>query len=302
MNYSSSIPSEATEVFEREMLDYQVKQRDSRVARNLSTMRSVGASVQTDTVTYFEKSGGASVINAAITAKGDTPPTIGVKGKQVSHAMYQLSVKFSVNERDLNLDPRQMARKVDVATRDIGRLEDNIWINGDTATGLTGLDYAAGVNPNGSVTAAASSGVNTGNVGAWDGSDTNIDIYEDIRAAVFKLGDDFEPAFLLGRKVDLAPIAKLDDMRKSYADEIPMLFGKKPGDLSFMKYSLYCPSGYVYVVAKDMEFTEFVISEDLRVDTSVGKDEGGNFPVVLREWCNPVEFHANDGVVEIQTT
>jgi hypothetical protein len=63
--------------------------------------------------------------------------------------------------------------------------------------------------------------------------------------------------------------------------------------------SAYVPSGYVYVVAKDMEGTEFVISEDLSVDTTVGKDEGGNFPVVLREWINPVENHTNDWVAEI---
>jgi len=300
MNYGSSISPEMTEVFEREILNYQQKQRDVLLARNLSTIRNVGASVQTATVTFYEKSGGNTTINAAVTAKGDTPPQIGVKGKQVSHAMYQFSVKFSINERDLALDPRQQARKVDVATRDIHRLEDYIWINGDTATGLTGLVTAARANPNGIVDqyGTSSSAPNIDSPGNWAGTDTDIDIYTDVMEACDRIGDNFTPAYLLGQRKDIAPIRKMDDMRKRYADEILDLFGAtKTSD--FIRTSAYVPTGYVYVVAKDMEGTEFVISEDLRVDTSVGKDEGGNFPVVLREWINPVENHTNDWVAEI---
>jgi hypothetical protein len=300
MNYGSSIPSDMTEVFEREVLNYQQKQRDARIARNLSTMRDVGASVQTDTVTFFEKSGGNTAINAAITAKGDIPPLIGVKGKQVSHVMYQISAKFYINERDLALDPQQQARKVDVATRDIGRFEDYLWINGDTNTGLTGLVTSAQANPNGKVVAGAASGADAANTGSWDGAETDIDIYTDIMNAVDRIGDNFTPKYLLGRRADIAPIRKMDDLRKRYADEILDLFGAT-NTQAFIRYSLYVPSGYLYVVAQDMEFSEFVISEDLRVDTSVGKDEGGNYPVVFREWGNPVEFHSNEGAVQIST-
>jgi hypothetical protein len=301
-NYGSSIPFHFNEVFEREVLNYQDKQRDARVARNLSTMRNVGADVQTDTVTFYEASAGNTVIKAAITAKGDTPPMIGVKGKEVSHVMYQLSVGFKLNERDLNLDPKQQARKVDVATRDIGRLEDYIWINGDTATGLTGLVTAARANPNGKVAASAASSPSCNNIGSWDGADTSghIDIYTDIMEACDRIGDNFVPKYLLGRRADIAPIRKMDDMRKRYADEILDLFGASDTK-SFIRTSAYVPTGYVYIVAQDMEASEFVISEDLRVDTSYPKEAGGNFRVELKEWCNPVENHTNDWVVEIAT-
>jgi len=50
-----------------------------------------------------------------------------------------------------------------------------------------------------------------------------------------------------------------------------------------------------------MEFMEFVISEDLVVDTGFGKEPGNNYRVELREWVNPVEFHNNEGAVEIYT-
>jgi hypothetical protein len=300
MNYGSAIPAHFNESFERAVLNYRSKQRDSMVARNLSTMRNVGATVQTDTITFYEKSGGNDKIDASIVAKGATPNQIGVKGKEVSHAMYCIATGFMMNGRDLALDPALQTRKVEVATADIRRREDYIWVNGDTGTGLTGLDYAAGVNPNGKVTASGASGNDVNNVGNWAGSDASIDIYADVLEAVTRIGDNFAPKFLLGRRTDLAPIRKLDDLRKSYADEILDLFGAA-NTASFLRYSLYCPSGYVYVVAQDMEFTEFVISEDLVVDTTFGKEAGDNYRVELREWCNPVEFGSNEGVVEIST-
>lgn len=304
MNYSSSIPAHMTEAFEREVLNYQQKQRDGMIARNLSTMRNVGSAVQTDTVTFYEKTGGNTAITAAITAKGDTPPIIGAKGKEVSHVMYQFGATVRINERDLNLDPKQLSRKIDIATRDIHRLEDYIWINGDTATGLTGLVTAARANPNGKVDAYGASSVSPSvdSIGNWRGSsrDTNVDIYTDIMEACDRIGDNFQPKYLLGRRIDIAPIRQMDDMRKRYADEILDLFGAS-NTQQFIRTSAYVPSGYVYVVAQDMEGTEFVVSEDLRVDTTVGKDTGGNFPVVLREWVNPCEFHSNEIVAEIYT-
>lgn len=300
MNYSSSIPAHLTESFEKEILNYQQKQRDNMLARNLSTIRNVGPTIQTDTVTFYEKSGGNGSITAAITAKGDTPPIVGVKGKKVSHAMYQLGATVMINERDLNLDPRQFNKKIDIATRDVHRLEDYIWINGDTATGLTGLVTSAQANPNGRVLNTGASSPNVNNIGNWAGSDTYIDVYTDVLEACNRIGDNFNPQYLVGRRADLAPIRKMDDMRKTYADDILDLFGAGSAK-DFIRYSLYVPSGYVYVVAKDTDATEFVISEDVRVDTSVGKDTGGNFPVVIKEWVNPCETQSNEWAAEINT-
>jgi hypothetical protein len=300
MNYGSSIPAHFNEAFERYVFNYRSKQRDSMLARNLSTMRDVGATVQTDTVTFYEKSGGNDKLDADITAKGAVPPQIGVKGQEKSHPMYQISVGFMINGRDLALDPGIQKRKVEVATADIKRREDYTWINGHTATGLTGLDYAAGVNPNGKIVATGASGADANNIGNWAGTDTNIDIHKDILNATTRIGDNFEPKYLVGRRADIAPLKDLDDMRNRYADKVLDLFGaSKLTD--FVRYSLYCPSGYVYVVAQDMEFMEFVVSEDLVVDTGFGKEAGNNYRVELREWVNPVEFHSNEGVTEIST-
>jgi hypothetical protein len=290
------------EAFERTILNYRKVEKDKMMARSLSTIRPVGPTIQTDVVTYWEKTGGNDTIIAKITAKGDAPDKVGAKSTSVSHAMYQISVGTTVNERDLSLDPATQTRKIEIATREIRRLEDYLWFNGNTAPALTGIAAAAQLNPNGRVRAYGTSSVapSVDSVGNWrPGDDTYRDIYKDVLAAITRIGDDFDAKYMVGRKIDIAPIREMDDMRNIYADKIIDLFTGARTTADFIRTSGYCPSGYVYVVAQDMEFMEFVISEDLRVDTSIGKDEGGNFPVVLREWVNLNEVHNPEGVTEI---
>lgn len=301
LDFGGSIPSNFTEAFEHYVFDYRDKQRDKMLARSLSTMRNVGP-IQTDTAIHYEKSDGNSVLSAAITAKGAVPPDIGVKGKEVSFTIHQFTVAFMMNGRDANLDPSMQQRKVEVATADIKRLEDSTWINGDSSYGLTGVVGTARANPNGKVAAygASSSSPDVDSIGNWAGTDTYIDIYTDIMEACDRIGDDFDPAFMLGQRSTIAPIRKMDDMRNRYADQILDLFGAASLN-DFIKTSTYVPAGYVYVIAKNAEFCEFAVSEDLVVDTSFGKEKGNNYRVELREWVNPCEFHNNEGASEIYT-
>jgi hypothetical protein len=302
-NFAASIPIEMHQAFERTLLNYRKVEYDKMLCRNLSTIRPVGPTIQTDVVTTWEKTGGNDTLIAKITAKGAAPDEIGLKSAAVSHPMYQVSVKFTVNERDLSLDPALQTRKAEVATAEIRRLEDYIWFNGNTSPSITGMAQAAALNPQGCVPAYGTSVSGTNNVaskGNWrPGDDTYRDIYDDVLEAVTRIDDNFDAKFLVGKKIDIAPIRKMDDLRNRYSDQILDLFGAG-STKDFIRTSAYCPAGYVFVVAKDMEFEEFVISEDLRVDTAIGKDEGGNFPVVLREWVSQ-EVHKPGGVTSIYT-
>ncbi|OPY54649.1 MAG: hypothetical protein A4E48_00228 [Methanosaeta sp. PtaU1.Bin060] len=302
MDYASSIPAHFNESFARDVLNYRSRERDKMIARNLSTIRNVGPTVQKDTITFYEKTGGNDTIAAKITAKGDVPEQVGMKGNELTHSMYQISVGFMINGRDLTLDPAIQRRKIEIATAEIRRREDYIWINGDTETGLTGLVTASANNPNGKVVAygSSSSSPNVDSKGNWAGTDTFVDIYTDVLEACDRIGEDFEPKFLCGTRATIAPIRKMDDLRNRYADQILDLFGAA-STADFIRTSKYFPAGYAFVVAQDMEFMEFVISEDLVVDTSFPKEPGDNYRVELREWVNPVEFHSNEGVAEIYT-
>jgi len=302
MEYAASIPAHFTESFARDVLNYRKREYDKQIARTLSTIRNVGPTVQKDTITYYEKTGGNDTIAAKITAKGAIPEQVGVKGNEITHSMYQISVGFSLNGRDLNLDPAQFRRKVEVATAEVRRREDYIWVNGDAGTGLTGLVTSARANPNGKVAAygASSSSPDVDSIGNWKHEDDYWDIYTDVLEACDRIGDDFTPKYMCGTRQTIAPIRKMDDLRNRYADQILDLFGAGSTN-DFIRTSKYFPAGYVYVIAQDMEFMEFVISEDLVVDTGFGKEPGNNYRVELREWVNPVEFHNNEGAVEIYT-
>ncbi len=299
MEYAASIPAHFNESFARDVLNYRKRELDKQLARSLSTIRMVGPTVDKDTITFYEKTGGNDNIAAKITAKGAIPEQIGVKGNEVTHSMYQVTVGFMLNGRDLNLDPAVQRRKVEVATAEVRRREDYTWINGDTATGLTGLVASARANPNGRVVASGATSSDVNNIGTWAGTDTHIDIYTDVLEACNRIGDDFAPKYLCGTRQTLAPIRKMDDLRNVYADQLLDLFGAGSTN-DFIRTSKYFPTGYAYVIAQDMEFNEFVISEDLAVDTAFGKEPGNNYRVELREWV-AFEFHNNEGAVEINT-
>jgi len=299
--YAASIPASIIKRFDRTIINYRSKERDKEIARNLSNIRTIGPAFQTDVVTYWEKTGGNDVIRASIKAKGAAADTVGAKENEVSHQMYKLTVGFNFNTRDLDLDPAQYTRKVEICTREIRRLEDYLFINGSTGPALTGMVTAARANPNGKIAAygASSSSPNKDSIGNWAGTDSKLDIYTDILDACTRIGDNFEPMYLVGQRATIAPIQKLDDLRNKYADQILDLFGAG-STADFVRTSAFVPAGYAYVVAKDVEFAEFVISTDLRTK-AYAEQPGEVIPVELIEWVNPNEFHTNEGVVEINT-
>jgi len=285
------------------IVKYDSMQRDTQLSRTIPVVRNIGAEVDKDTVQYLEGSGGNANIQAKITAKGAVPDITSTKVKDKTYNMYQFSLGFMLNGRDLNTKPELRQRNIEWCTRNIRRLEDNMWMNGDTTLNLGGVVTAARANTNGKVVATGASGSDVNNTGSWDGLDATglIDIHADILEAVYRIEDEFNgKLYLVGRKADLKPIRKLDDMRISYADEILDLFQANAVS-DFLRYSLYTPSGYVYVVAQDMDSNENVISEDLLVDGDYPKQPGNNYYVELRQWSNPNVFHSNNGCVEINT-
>lgn len=304
LNFAGMVPDVARQAWERELLRTEEKMRDTLLARNIVEMRALGATVDIDTVmTVVGVPNSSDGIAAKITAKGSVPEITDIAASATDFKQYQIAVGFYVNERDLDRDPTLQNKKVDWATRQIHRREDYLVLNGDSGVGLSGIVAAARNNPNGKIVASDGSGNNANNNGAWDGSDSTIDIYTDTLNAITRIGDEYQDSqlYLVGKRTSIAPIRKLDDMRKSYADEIMDLFGAKSVS-DFVRYSAYVPDGYVYVVAKDPEAAEFTISQDVTIDTSYPKEKGGNFWIELREWMNPFQLYDNEAFVEIDIT
>jgi len=297
MNYGSYSPEEARQIWEKRLNNIAVKEKDKRLARTLLAYRGFAETVDTDTVTRIEGSGGNANIQAKITAKGAVPPTTDVKAATEDFKQYQIAIGFLINERELKQDPAIKNAKIDWCYRNIGRLEDYIYFNGDSSINMSGLQTHAQANANGKIVASSASGNDANNIGSWDGTDTNIDIQRDVLNAISRLGDNYQdsPKYLVGRAASLMYLRQLDDMRQSYYDEVVDLMGTS----DFLRSSAYVPSGYVYLVAKDAEVAEFTVSTEMMVDNDYPKEKGANYWVEVREWINPFQLYDNTGMVEI---
>lgn len=303
MGYGYSIPNGSRQVWEKQILKTQKALQDTLIARTVLEMRELPSTVDIDTVTFVEGSGGTgtSNIQAKIVAKGAVPDVTDVKISETDFKQYQIAIGFYMHERELDQDPLLKNRKIDWATRSIHRLEDYIFFSGDSSIGILGLQAQARANPNGKIVASGASGNDANNVGAWDGTDTYIDIQRDVLNAISRLGDDYDPKFLIGRRADLMHIRQLDEQRKSYADEILDLFGASSID-QVLKYSAFCPSGYVYVTAKNAMAAEFTYSQDIKIVDDMIREKGGNYWVELNEWVNPFQCYDPEAFVEIAIT
>jgi len=279
------------EEWTRYIADYVKRYEDNMTARNIMDVRKVGEDVAIDVVETIGDAG----VEASIVAKGAVPESMGLTAAKVDHNIFQISVGFQVSAKDLQLDPSQQKRKIDLGMRLIHRKEDDLMLNGSTNHNITGLITAARANSNGKITAAT-------NAGKWAG-ETGTDIYDDINEAMDKIDSEFEAAYLVGNKSDIKYLNRMDSERKPYHTDISGLFGKKPGDTSWIWKTSHLTAGYVYLVPKDFMAGEFVVSENPKIDPlyNGGLGPGKNYYFELGGWCVP-EFHNNDAFVEIAVT
>lgn len=276
------------ETWEREIADYVERYKDNMTSRNVMHVRNVGADVAIDVVTNYDRTGP----DAQITAKGAVPKSMGLSASDTKHDIYQIATGFHISQKDLSLDPKQKNRLIDIAMRDIHRKEDDITINGVTALNLNGIADAAAANANGTVTAA----------GAWSG-ETGTDIYDDINSALALMDDEFEPAYLVGKRTDLLYLNRMDSERQPYWKTIAPLFNKPEGDRSWVWNTNHITAGKVYLIPKDFMAGELVVSENATIEPlyNGGLGPGKNFYFEIGEWIVP-EFHNNDAFVEIDIT
>jgi hypothetical protein len=279
------------ETWEREIVDYVEKYKDNMTSRNVLHTRNVGADTAIDVVTNYDRTGPG----AQITAKGAVPKSMGVKADDTKHDIYQISTGFHISQKDLTLDPSTKNRLIDIAMRDIHRKEDDMAINGVTNLNLNGIADAAAANDNGTITAGT-------NAGAWSG-ETGTDIYDDINTALGLMDDEFDPAFLLGKRTDLLYVNRMDSERQPYWKSIAPLFNMQEGNRSWLWNTNHLAAGTVYLIPKDFMAGELVVSENPTIEAlyNGGLGPGKNYYFEISEWVVP-EFHNNDAFVEIVIT
>lgn len=234
---------------------------------------------------------------ASFVAKGVAPKGSGVVGEEIPYRLYQALDGYNVHEKDMKVDKQLKNRKQKVVINNMQRFENSVAINGDLATGVPGIATMAAANPNGVI--------GSGDItGAWDGSGSARDIYDDLVKAENKMDGDFDPAFLVGNKIDLNYLKAKNTQEIPFWHNISALFGKTPQ--SPMKEWMISVGpktlapGKVYMIAKDDDAAEFVVGEDRKV-RPIAQQPGGNFPIEVYSWWT-IEAHDNAGFVEISTS
>lgn len=279
------------EAWDREIVDYVEKYKDNMTARNVLPVRNVGADIAIDVVTNYDRTGPG----AQIVAKGAVPDSMGLKATDTKHDIFQISTGFSISKKDLALDPTAKNRLIDIAMRDIHRMEDEICLNGVTQYNIAGLTTAAAANANGTITAAT-------NAGAWSG-ETGTDIYDDINTALGLMDDDFDPVNLLGKRTDLLYVNRMDSERQPYWKTVAPLFNMAEGNRAWLWNTNQLAAGTVYLAPKDFMAGELVVSENATIEPlyNGGLGPGKNYFFEISEWVVP-EFHNNDAFVKIAIT
>ncbi len=289
MHYASYIPPEFVTEWVREINQYEQQYKNTLFARNYLPNREVGANIDYDTVTYYN----SPDRRGQFISKGSIPEPFTARARTAKHEIYQIMEAFVVNERDLAKPEgaSMKTKELDIAVRNLHKAEDYAAINGD-GMDLLGIVGAARANSNGKITTST-------NMGAWSGSDTTRDPFEDINKAMVLMEDSFQPKYMLGNRQSLSYLNNMDSERIMFAEEIAKLFNKGPQDRSWIVESQYVPDGYVYLLPFDPQAAEFIVSEEIDIKDDYAKQPGGNFWVEINEWINPVEVHQNDAFVEI---
>lgn len=301
MHYGSFIPEEVVTSWIQVINDYELNYRKELVARNILPYRDVGKQVDIDAITHIQTTSG----RAGIIAKGASPEEIDIAAGVEKHEMYQIGAGFYINERDLGKEYGAIMKTAEIneVLNKIHATEDYIAINGDSTLGITGIVGAAHSNTFGKVlaTAATPSGNDVVNAGPWDSSGDTLDPYEDVVNAIKFMDPRFKPWGVIGDRLTLYNLFKLDSERISYADKISKLFGKREEDHSWMIESQFTPTGYVYVIPYDPQAAEFVVSEEIDIADDYVKEHGGNYWIEIKEWVCPIEMHTPNAFVEINT-
>jgi hypothetical protein len=279
---------------------------DNQLARRACAVTKVAETTEEYEITKIDFSGDDVV------PKNKKSPGVEVSlgGASAMASIFRWPDFFTLNEADLAKDPRLQGQYVEACLAKIFRGEDKVFYAGRAVNNITGFATAAAANSNGTITAAASSGVHTGNVGAWLTADTNRDIYQDVLNARGKLDSKFRGnltnLYLVGNANSMDALWQKDpynDNSTPVYQSVAPLLGRSPtapiGDWAIINDQI--AAGYVYLITKDKQAAEIVQSKGITIDDNYPRKPIGNFEVHIYEDVGMI-FKNNNAFVQLEIT
>lgn len=302
--YGGFIPEEFLTTWYADVKKYIDVNIDNMMARRLLSLRNVGETTEEYAMTEIDVSAN-EVIPKARSAAGDN---ITVGKNEKLYKIWRWPTGFVLNEDDVKKSPQLQSIHVDACMRKIQRAEDKLFYSGRTQNNVTGFATAAAANTNGYVTQAASSGVNTGNTGAWLTADTNRDIYEDLRVARGKLDSKYRSQlgnlYLVGNADSMDALWQKDpysDGSEPIFRSVAPLFGRSP-DTPITEWAVIndqIADNVVYIVTKNPEAAEFIQARGITIDDAYPRIPIGNYQVAIYEDVG-IAIHDNNAFVKVE--
>jgi len=299
---SGSIPGNFLEVWYDAVAGWYDAFLDNQLARKVVYLNTDVAPTADEYERISSDFAGKDVIPRAKNAPG-SEVSIGASGD--SAKIWRWPDYFTISEDDMDKRPELYNQYVKACMDKIFRGEDKAFINGVTVNNITGLLTAARANSNGKI---AATGGTYNNIGAWLTTDTNRDIYEDLRVARGLLDSKFRARlsdlFLVGNSDSLDALAQKDpysDSSTTVAESVCGLFGRAktaPVD-SWAIRNDQLADDYVYIVCKSRQAAELVQARAITIDSDYTRVPIGNREVHIYQDVGMI-FHSDNAFVEIQ--
>lgn len=300
---SGVVPGQFTATFYDYINDWYDVNLDNQMARKCTVLTQVPATTEAYEANKIDFAGDDVVPKAK-----KTPGVEVSLGSTTSNTpLWRWADSFVMNEDDLAKDPMLQRRYIEGCMAKIFRGEDKVWFAGRSVNNISGVDTCAGLNSNGKVVASGASGSDTNNIGAWLTSDTNRDIYEDLRVARGKLDSKYRTnlrnLYLIGNAAAMDALFQKDPYSDSSSliyESVAPLFGRTKNepmsDWAVINDSV--TANYVYIVTKSREAAELVQARGITVDDSYPRKAIKNIEVHLYQDVGMV-FHDNNAFVEV---
>ena len=301
--YGGVINGQFMAVWQNAINEWMDRNLDNQLARQVTEVTQVDSTVEQYEISKIDFTGDDVVPKAKNTPGEEV--TLGAASELTS--IWRWSDSFMVHEDDLAKSPTLRTRYVEACIAKIFRGEDKVWYNGRSANNIPGMKSSAEANPNGKVVASGATGSDTNNIGAWLTSDTNRDIYEDLRVARGKLGTKYRSAlrdlYLVGNASSLDALFQKDpysDASTLIAQSVAPLFGRTGSDPvgSWAVVNDQIDDGYVFLVAKNREAAELIQARAPTIDDNYPRKPIGNLEVHIYQDVG-MAFHDPEAFVEI---
>jgi hypothetical protein len=296
--YGGIIPGEFIETWYMAMANWMDQYLDNQMAREMLAYRGVAPTTEEYGFNRYDVTGDEVVPKAKSTAGGN----FNMAGRDTRYKIYRWPTGFILSEDDLAKDATLQNIHVEAGLAKIFRAEDKAFYAGRADVSITGMKDSAEANSYGGCVGSADNG------GAWLSDDGKRDIYQDVvttRACVLpRFRNDLKSLHFIANVTTADAFMQKDpysDSSAIIADSVGKIFGRMPGDMSWLFINDQVADNYGFVMPKNPLVGELVEAQEVLIDDNYPRQPINNLQIIMYEDMG-IAIHDNRGIAEIDVS